>query len=233
MKSFTTTVFCALLTLSAVVQAQGVFVTQGDNGPVFSDKPQPGAKELTLRPLSVVAPPKEFKVVAPPTPPAAPANPDDGKTTDALPFSYHNFSVVFPENNGSIVASTAVVEVRVAVDPPLQLGEGHAFSVKLNGQVIGQRFTATEFMIPPEFWGDTLPPPNQTVQLDASIVDANGQVLKKAAPIRFVLRYAPIMNRPLRPVPQPNLRPKPLPKPTLEPTPEPEPAAFTPKRLGK
>ena len=227
MKSFTTTVFCALLTLSAVVQAQGVFVTQGENGPVFSDKPQPGAKEVTLRPLSVVAPPKEFKVVAPP--PAAPANPDDGKTTDAQPFSYHRFSVVSPEHNGSIVANTAVFEVRVAVDPPLQLGEGHAFSVKLNGQGVGQRFTATEFMIPPEFWGDALPPPNQTVQLDASIIDADGQVLKKAAPIRFVLRYATIMTRPRHPVPLPSVPPKPLPKATLEP----EAAAASTKRLGK
>lgn len=230
MKSFVATVFCALLSLSAVVQAQGVFVTQGENGPVFSDKPQPGAKEVTLRPLSVVAPPKEFKVVAP-TPPAAPANPDEDKdkATDGLPFSYRSFSVVSPENNGSIVANTAVFEVRVAVDPPLQLGEGHAFSVRLNGQAVGQRFTATEFMILPEFWGDVLPPPNQTVQLDASIIDANGQVLKKAPPIRFVLRYAAIMNRPQRPIPQPNLRPKPIPKPI----PEPESAAFTTKRLGK
>jgi len=229
MKSFTTTVFCALLTLSAVVQAQGVYVTQGDNGPVFSDKPQPGGKEVTLRPLSVVPPPKEFKGV-PPAPPTVPATPDDVKSTDVLPLSYQSFSVVSPENNGSIVANTAVFEVRVAVDPPLQLGEGHAFSVKLNGQAVGQRFTATEFMIPPDFWGDALPPPNQTVQLDASIVDANGQVLKKAAPIRFVLRYATVMNHPRRPVPLPNARPKPLPKPTLEPEPA---AGFTTKRLGK
>ena len=224
MKSFVATVFCALMLVCALVQAQGVYVTQGENGPVFSDKPRPGAKEVTLRPLSVVAPPP--KVVAP----AAPANPDDGKNGDTLPFSYHSFSVVSPENNGSIVANTAVFEVRVAVDPPLQLGEGHAFSVKLNGQAVGQRFTATEFMIPPEFWGDTLPPPNQTVQLDASIVDANGQVLKKAAPIRFVLRYATVMNHPRNPVPLPGTRPKPVPKPVLEPEPA---AASTTKRLGK
>jgi len=221
MKSFVAT---ALMAVCAVVQAQGVYITQGENGPVFSDKPQPGAKEMTLRPLTVVAPTKESKAAVP----AAPANQDDGKKTDAVPFSYRSFSVVSPENNGSIVANTAVFEVRVAVDPALQLGEGHAFTVSLNGQAVGQRFTATEFMIPPEFWGDTLPPPNQMVQLDASIVDLNGQVLKKAAPVRFVLRYATVMNHPRRPVPLPSARPKPLPKPTLEP----EQAAVT-KRLGK
>lgn len=225
MKSFIRFVFFALTLLCTMVQAQGVYVTQGPNGPVFSDKPQPGGKEVTLRPLSVVVPPKEFKGAAP----TAPANPDDGNKADALPLAYQSFSVVSPENNGSIVANTAVFEVRVAVDPPLQLGEGHAFSVKLNGQPVGQRFTATEFMIPPEFWGDTLPPPNQVVQLDASIIDANGQVLKKATPIRFVLRYAITMNQPRRPPLLPTARPKPAPKPALEP----DPAAVTTKRLGQ
>jgi hypothetical protein len=225
MKPIITTVFLALMLVCTVSQAQGVYVTQGPNGPVFSDKPQPGGKEVTLRPLSVVAPPKEFKGAAP----AALANPADGKPADAVPLSYQSFSVVSPENNGSIVANTAVFEVRVAVDPPLLLGEGHAFSVKLNGQPVGQRFTATEFMIPPEFWGDTLPPPNQVVQLDASIIDANGQVLKKATPVRFVLRYATVTNQPRRPAPLPAVSPKPAPKPALEP----DPAAVTTKRLGK
>ena len=44
----------AVMMCSAVIQAQGVYVIQGPNGPAFSDKPQTGAKEVTLRPLSVV-----------------------------------------------------------------------------------------------------------------------------------------------------------------------------------
>lgn len=33
---------------------QGVYVTPGENGPLFSDKPRAGARELRLRPLSVI-----------------------------------------------------------------------------------------------------------------------------------------------------------------------------------
>ncbi len=212
MKSFVASVLCALMVFNVAVQAQGVYVSPGENGPVFSDKPQPGARELTLRPLTVVAPPQDSRVAAPSAESAA-------AMPEAAAFAYRSFSVVSPENNGSVIANTAVFEVRVAVDPPLLLGEGHAFSVSLNGRVVSQRFTAAEFMIPPEFWGDTLPPANQSVQLDASIVDANGQVLKQAAPIRFFMRYATIMNHPKRHAPPFNAHRKapPQPSPELEP----------------
>ncbi|MFZ4535630.1 hypothetical protein [Propionivibrio sp.] len=195
MKSFVTTVFlfCALMVQSATLHAQGVYVTPGKQGPVFSDKPQAGAKEVSLPPLNVVAPPAAARTAAPSA--AAVANSDSVKP-DATAVAYRSLAVVSPENNGSVVANTAIFEVRVAVDPPLQLGERHAFVVSINGRRVGQRFTATEFMIPPEFWGDELPPPNQSMQLDASIVDGDGRVLKKAAPIRFFMRHATLRNHP-------------------------------------
>ena len=199
---------------STVLFAQGVYVTQGANGPVFSDKPQTGAKEVSLKPLNVVPLPKASKAVVP----AAPDVKEELEKTDAVAPAYQAFAVLYPENNGSIVANTAVFDVRVSVDPALRLGEGHAFVVRLNGRPVAQRFTATEFMIPPEFWGDNLPAPNQVLQLDASIIDANDQVLKKAAPVRFTLRYATVMNRPK---PQrPPVSPKVVkPKLPLEPAP--------------
>lgn len=36
------------------VWAQNVYVTPGENSPLFSDKPSVGARELRLRPLSVI-----------------------------------------------------------------------------------------------------------------------------------------------------------------------------------
>lgn len=186
--------FCALAFSCALSLAQGVFVTQGANGPVFSDKPQPGAKEVTLKPLNVVPLPKPDK-----TKPAADQQEPVPANLDAAAPAYERFAVVYPEDNGSIVANTAVFDVRVAVEPALKLGEGHAIAVSLNGRPVGQRFTTTEFMIPPEFWGGSLPPPDQAVQIDASIVDANNQVLKAAAPVRFILRYAVVINHVKRP----------------------------------
>ena len=49
-------------------------------------------------------------------------------------------------------------------------------------------------MIPPEFWGDTLPPANQSMLLEASIVDGVGQVLKTAPPVWFFMRHASLTN---------------------------------------
>lgn len=216
MKSFITTIilFCALMLQNATLQAQGVYVTPGAKGPVFSDKPQSGSREVTLKPLNVVAPETASR-------PAEPA-PAPGSGENMIPEftvpAYRSFSIVSPEDNGSAAANTALFEVRVAVDPPLQLGAGHAFVVSINGRPVGQRFTANEFIVPPEFWGDTLPPPNQSMQLDASIVDAGGQVIKKAKPIRFFMRYVTILNNPRRPVPRPIApphRPMPEAKPVM------------------
>jgi hypothetical protein len=216
MRSFLATVilFCALLP-GATLHAQGVYVTRGEKGAVFSDQPQPGAREVILPPLNIVSPPKETPALPPAAAPTATTGRSDSR--QAAAFAYRSFSVVWPENDGSVVANTAVFEVRVAVDPPLQLGDGHAFVVSINGRRVDQRFTSTEFMIPPEFWGDVLPPANQAMQLDASIVDGAGQVLQQAAPVRFYLRHATILNHPGRPRPHPPTRPQaPSPPPPRE-----------------
>ena len=217
--------FSLLMVQSATAVAQGVYVTPGDHGPVFSDKPQSGAKEVTLPPLNIVTPPKAPKRAAPAKAEAKsngtqPNKPDGTKSEEAA-VGYRSFSVVSPEDNGSVVANTAIFEVRVVVDPPLRLGDGDAFVVSINGRPVNQRFTATEFMIPPEFWGDSLPPLNQSLQLDASIVDGVGQVLKNAPPIRFFMRHATVTNHRKRPVHLPLVPPQspdPKPRPALEPT---------------
>ena len=214
---------------SDAVLAQGVYVTKGENGPVFSDKPQSGAKEVTLRPLSVVPMPKEDKAAKDAKDAKAakdsklPAMDKTGepRVADAVP-AYTGFSIVQPENNGSVIANSGTFEVRLAVEPPLQLGSGHAFMISINGRSVAQRFTTTEFMIPSEFWQGVVQPENQSAQLDASIVDNAGQVLKKASPVRFMLRYTTVLNNPNwhghRPPPlQQFHKPKPKPVPKTEP----------------
>ncbi|MFT3849338.1 MAG: hypothetical protein QM739_11905 [Propionivibrio sp.] len=210
----------ALGASSPAALAQGVYVKQGPNGPVFSDQPTPGAKEVTLKPLNVMpAPPAGSK--APAVEGAAPgrevAPPDAMQPPVAPSPDYDRFQIISPENDGSTVANTAVFEVRLAVDPPLRLADQHAFVISLNGRPVNQRFTATEFMVPPEFW-EELPPPNQAMQLDASIIDGNGQVLKRADPVRFYLRYATVHQNPNYPYDpdRPHVwppRPRPIPRP--------------------
>lgn len=208
--------------LPGVLPAQTVYESKGPNGPVFSNQPSPGAKVLLLPPLNVMeAPP-----APPPSPPAAsaapPASAASAASSAAAAVAYRSFSIVAPEDDGSVVANTAQFEVRLSVDPALRIGEGHAFAVSVDGRPVAQRFTATEFTIPPEFWGDALPPPNQRHQLAAAIVDRDGQVLKQAAPVQFYLRHATLMQR--RPSPRP-------PEAPLAPRPPqtPSPAAVEPK----
>ena len=188
-----------LVTASAAVFAQGVYVIQTDKGPVFSDKPQAGAKEVTLRPLSVVPSVKETKPIEAPPPVASRESPsrprEDSGRGDAAP-AYSSLAIVEPADNGSVVANTGVFEVRLAIDPPLRLGEGHAFVVRINGRTVAQRFTATEFLIPAEFWAENPPPANQMAQLDVAVVDGGGQVLRRASPVRFMMRYVTVLNQP-------------------------------------
>ncbi len=204
-----------LLALPSAALGQDVFVTRGAGSPVFSDKPQAGAKPLSLPPLNVIEPLPVSRAPAA----ATPAREENRRAEQPAVPAYQKFSIVAPANDGSVLANTALFEVRVAVEPPLQLGEGHAVTVSINGRPVGQRFTAGEFMIPPEFWGDALPPANQRHQLDAAIVDRNGAVLRRAEPVTFHLRYfAGLQHRHApRPVPMPIPVDKPRPPAQPEP----------------
>ncbi len=202
--------FCLGIGIAGLVQAQGqtVYEVRGPNGPVYSDKPMPGARAIELPPLNVM----DFKSGVPaPSSLAVQPKPESGKAAAAT--GYRSLSIAHPEHNGSVIAPSAVFEVRLALEPDLLLGEGHAFAISLNGKPVAQRFTASEFTIPAEFWGDTLPPPNQRFQLTAKVVDRAGATLKEATPVVFTLRYAavrlvPSQPAPTRPtLPEPELRP--------------------------
>jgi hypothetical protein len=200
---------CLALQVVALADQQEVFVTRGAGGPVYSDKPQPGAKPVNLPELNVVQPVPVPRA----TVPQAIQAPDEARHRAAAASAYHRFSIVFPEDHGSVAANTALFEVRVAIEPALQLGEGHAITVSINGRPVGQRFTATEFMISPEFWGDTLPPANQPHQVDAAIVDRTGTVIRRAEPVTFHLRHIEFRRH------WPGPRREPLPVPVQRPRP--------------
>ncbi len=180
-----------VLACSTGLAQQGVYVTQGEKGPTFSDKPQAGAKEMKLKPLSVVpavpVPPPDKKAGA--GSPEAGFGQGDRKGGDRRTNSpYRSFSILAPQDNGSIAGDTSTFEVRLEVDPPLALAEGHAFVVRVNGRFVERRFILTDFLIPPEFWEDGYLPANQGMELEASIVDDNGQIVMRAAPVTFRTR---------------------------------------------
>jgi hypothetical protein len=198
--------------------AQEVYVTPGENGPVFSDQPQAGSEEVNLRPLTVIpAPPKPAPAdEAAKTAPGGSNVRREERSPRETAVPYRNLEVVAPADGGSVAGDTSFLEVRLAVDPPLQLADGHAFVVSIDGRSVDQRFTATDFMIPPEFWPEGYLPANHGVQLDVAVIDANGQVVMRASPVHFRSRPvmflpqpypAPPWGRPLPPMTRPGARP--------------------------
>jgi len=173
--------------------AQGVFVTQGEDGrPIFSNQPQPGAREVTLPPLSVVpAAVTPAARTSPQRPQGASqtrsANPDTQPVvrTESI---YDSLDILFPAHDSTVVTSTGVFEVQLDAFPSLFTESGDTFAVRINGRDAGRRFSTPQFAIPDDFWGGAPPPNHQEIRLDAAIVDANGQVLKRSKPVHFVLR---------------------------------------------
>lgn len=179
-------VFLAICLLAgAALQAQTVYEKRGAGGTVFSDQPMPGARAIELPPPNVMESPKTAPPATPAAPPAAPAA---APAAPAMPATYRSLRILFPENDGAIASALAVFDIRLALEPPLLLGEGHYFAATVDGRAVGRRFTANEFTLPQEFWGDAPPLDNQRHQLDVAVLDRSGKVLKQAEPVRFTLR---------------------------------------------
>ena len=162
--------------------AQTIYESRDASGTrVFTDRPSAGAKPVELKPLNIVEPV--------PLSPASPAQPDPPPS--AAP-GYRRFGIVFPEADGTVGINMATFEVRV------------------NGRNIPGRFTATENMVPPEFFGDTLPAGSQQNVIEASVIDGQGNVVMRAAPVSFQTRFFNRLQRPRQP---PGAVPVPLPAP--------------------
>jgi hypothetical protein len=226
-------VLCTSLFIQgAAVHAQGVFVTQGEHGPVFSDKPQSGAKEVTLRPLSVIDTSREPRAAPGKAGAAALPASSESQRSAAVQTRYQSLVILSPEDEGSVIINSGMIDVRLSVDPSLQLGEGHAFVISVNGRRVGQRFTSTEMTIPPEFWGG-MPPANQFAQLDASVVDEAGRELIRATPVRFFMRYTTVLNNPNRFHPFPVITPiRPMAPTVPAPPPKSTPEKASPPRMS-
>ena len=196
------------LLLAWGVAAQTVYESTGAQGKVYSDRPGPGGKAVELQPLNVIEVPP-----APATVPPGPATQEVVNPVPAAP-AYRRLSVVFPEASGSVAANHATFEVRVSVEPPLQIDRGHALVFRMDGRNVPGRHTSTEVMFPPEFFGDVAPAGVQQHVLQAYVVDAQGSTIIAATPVSFQTRFVNVLQRPHSPSqgPLPTPTPKPLPR---------------------
>lgn len=201
MKMATAVAGLAAALLCAGALAQTVYESKSGSGKVYSDRPLPGGKPVELKPLNVI------EATPAPPPAAAPGAAAAGEAkAGPAPVPYQRFAVVFPEADGSVAANNATFEVRVSIDPPLQVARGHAFVLRMDGRAVPGRYTATEMMVPPEFFGDAIPAGAQRHVIEASVVDGQNAVLMTTPPVSFQTRFVNVLQRPHslhKPMPRP------------------------------
>lgn len=166
------------LLVVATATAQPVYESRDKAGPVFSDSPSAGARELVLPPLAAPAPPP---------PPAS---------SSALPAPpvvepYTALNIVAPDNGGTIHSNTGQFTVQVSIQPDLQSQRGDALAISLDGTVLPTTRSVLQFDITPSEWqaaaGD-----DAEHQLAVAVVDRSGAVLMTSAPVRFYVHRASV-----------------------------------------
>jgi hypothetical protein len=166
-------VFALLIFLPpAVVCAQTMYECPSQDGPVFTDAPCPGGKRLDLGPPNVIDtqnPPQQQAVSEP------------------VAWVYTAFSIVMPEDGGTIHTNTGQFQVSAALTPGLQ--GGNAISVSLDGtQLLTLRYSL-QFDITQEEW-ESAAAANVQHTLQASVVDRSGNTLIAATPVQFYVHRA-------------------------------------------
>lgn len=162
-------VFLLLPALAAMAESKVFRWVGPDGATVFSDEPRPGAEEVEIPPVQTM-PRLDL--------PGATATNEGGGPTDEA--DYRNFSFITPEQDEGIRANNGVVDVRMALDPPLRAG--HSIAVTLDGEPMGGN-APLSFQLPAMARG--------THTIEAEVVDGEGTPVISAGPVTFhVLRVA-------------------------------------------
>ena len=161
-----------LLALCAALAAAQtkVYESKDKSGPVFSDQPSPGAKELTLPPPNVM-------------PGSAPQQ--QAAPQPALP-AYRLLNILSPEDKGTVHSNTGDFDLRVQAAPELRAGD--RIRVKLDGTLIGRDFQSTAISLTDADWQAAASSSSIEHTLQVAIVDGNGKLLIESPPVSFYAR---------------------------------------------
>jgi hypothetical protein len=140
--------------------------------PVFQDTPCPGGKRMDLGPPNVID-------TTAPAPQQA--------VTQATTSAYTAFTIVSPENGGTIHTNTGEFTVGLALTPALQGGNG--ISVSLDGTQLPTLRYSLHFDITQEEW-ESAAAANVQHLLQASVMDRSGNILIDATPVQFYVHRA-------------------------------------------
>jgi hypothetical protein len=168
-------VLLLILLLPVIASAQTtIYECQGKEGPIFSGTPCPGAKVLDL---------PSPNVIDTGTPPQQSAS------AQAAAPAYTAFSIVQPDDRGTIHTNTGQFSVGLSLAPALQ--DGNSIAVSLDGTQLPALRTSLQFDITPDEWQDAATDTTRHT-LSATVVDGSGNVLISANPVQFYAHRATV-----------------------------------------
>lgn len=173
----------ALIFYLPVAAPATIYKSIGPDGQViYSDQPQPGAKEIELPPE---VPPSPPSVIAPEPTPTMGKTPGKVRETPTLTekppvTGYNKLAIIKPENDEAVRANNGVVDVDLALEPALDTKAGHQIAVTLDGKELPDIPASTQFQLNNVDRG--------THSLQAQIIDAEGKVLARSNTVTFHLQ---------------------------------------------
>ncbi len=176
-------IFTFLLAAAFCVQAELFKWVDADGNIIYSDQPPPGAAkkehqvdEETLPPLTTT-PALETPVVSSTSKDFGEEDPQE---------RYKSIAIVVPENDTAVRQNAGNVSIKVAIDPYLYNERGDLLAIYMDGLEVSRGRDLSVQLVEVD---------RGTHVIRAEIVDANGQVIKKASPVTFtLLRHSRLFN---------------------------------------
>jgi hypothetical protein len=153
----------ALVAQAMAPLAQTVYESKDKTGPVFSDKPSPGAKPLQLEAPNVVSPPA-----------VTPAR----------------LVIASPSNQDSVHSNDGAFGISARLSPPLRPND--RVRVLIDGNLVPTVFRSTSPRITPADWQATALGDRGEHTLQLAVVDANGVPAIESPVVGFYLHRAAV-----------------------------------------
>jgi len=173
-------VILALLAGAATTAAQEkVYRWVDEDGVVhYSDQAVPGAEEVIIQ----SAPSQGRRAPPPDAPPLYEPPPREQEPAADEPFSYESISFSSPTAEETLWNIGGTLNVQVTVTPSLR--SGHRLRLYFDGEP--QTITGTQATLQ-EVW-------RGTHNLQAEVVDSDGEMMIRSEPIRFYVQQTSILN---------------------------------------
>jgi hypothetical protein len=164
------------LVLAASMALAQAYRWVDENGVVhYSDRPQAGAEEVELESGPAVSTP------APRRTPASRRGPEDDQAVDAA-ARYDALEIATPAAEETLWNIGGVLNVSLDLQPALK--QGHQLRVYFDGNP--QAVNSTQFQLQEVYRG--------VHNLQAEVLDENGQLLIRSQPSRFYVQQTTIVN---------------------------------------